>query len=167
MAQGHAVTDTIPDTLRSGGNTAAATVLCARDRQDPLVLFQLLRYPGVDGSLTSASVREFTDTPVLNRGAMELAWQYYAKDSHADPYASPLTTDLGGLPPTYIAVAEGDPLRDEGRDYAARLSAAGVTTELVQVPGTVHGCDLLFPQARNSEHNLTDQVRALRGALHA
>ncbi|MFH9424601.1 alpha/beta hydrolase fold domain-containing protein [Streptomyces sp. NPDC017529] len=62
-------------------------------------------------------MREFTDTPLLNRGTMELAWQYYAKDSHADPYASPLrATDLGGLPPTYIAVAEVDPLRDGGRD---------------------------------------------------
>ncbi|MFH9426567.1 alpha/beta hydrolase [Streptomyces sp. NPDC017529] len=152
----------------AGGNIAAATVLRARDQAGPHVLFQSLTYPGVDGSLTSASVREFTDTPVLNRGAMELAWQYYAKDSHADPYASPLhAADLGGLPPAYIAVAEVDPLRDEGRDYAARLSAAGVTTELVQVPGAVHGFDLLFPQARISERNLTDQVRALREALHA
>ncbi|MFI2241091.1 alpha/beta hydrolase [Streptomyces chrestomyceticus] len=152
----------------AGGNIAAATVLRARDEEGPYVLFQSLTYPGVDGSLTSASVREFTDTPVLNRGAMELAWQYYAKDSHTDPYASPLrAADLGGLPPAYIAVAEVDPLRDEGRAYADRLSAAGVTTELVQVPGAVHGFDLLFPQARISERNLTDQVRALREALHA
>ncbi|KAA6212003.1 alpha/beta hydrolase [Streptomyces albofaciens JCM 4342] len=152
----------------AGGNIAAATVLRARDQAGPHVLFQSLTYPGVDGSLTSASVREFTDTPVLNRGAMEWAWQYYAKDSHADPYASPLrAADLGGLPPAYIAVAEVDPLRDEGRAYAARLSAAGVTTELVQVPGAVHGFDLLFPRARISERNLADQVRALREALHA
>ncbi|WP_411129147.1 hypothetical protein [Streptomyces sp. x-19] len=55
---------------------------------------------------------------------------------------------------------------DGGRDYAARLSAAGVTTELVQVPGAVHGFDILFPQARISEHHLTDQIRTLREALH-
>ncbi|GAB1333336.1 alpha/beta hydrolase [Streptomyces sennicomposti] len=151
----------------AGGNIAASTVLRARDQAGPHILFQLLTYPGVDGSLTSASAREFTDTPVLNRGAMELAWQYYAKDTHPDPYASPIrATDLGALPPTYIAVAEIDPLRDEGRDYAARLSAAGVTTELVQVPGAVHGFDLLFPSARISERSLADQVRALHDALH-
>ncbi|MFH8411306.1 alpha/beta hydrolase [Streptomyces sp. NPDC018019] len=71
------------------------------------------------------------------------------------------------MPPAYIAVAETDPLRDEGRDYAARLSAAGVTTEFVQAPGALHGYDLVFPQARVSERSLTDQVRALREALHA
>jgi acetyl esterase len=151
----------------AGGNIAASTALRARDQAGPRLLFQALTYPGVDGGLTSASVREFTDTPVLNRAAMDLAWRYYTPTDPTDPYASPLhATDLTGLPPAYIAVAEVDPLRDEGRDYAARLSAAGVTTELVQVPGAVHGFDLLFPQARISERNLTDQTRALRDALH-
>ncbi|WNE94004.1 alpha/beta hydrolase [Streptomyces luomodiensis] len=151
----------------AGGNIAASTVLRARDLEGPHVVFQSLTYPTVDGSVTSASAREFTDTPVLNRAALELAWRYYAQESHPAPYASPLrAADLGGLPPTYIAVAEVDPLRDEGRDYADRLSAAGVTTELVQVPGAVHGYDLLFPNARISERSLADQVRALREALH-
>ncbi|CAL9645862.1 alpha/beta hydrolase [Streptomyces sp. enrichment culture] len=151
----------------AGGNIAASTVLRARDQAGPRILFQLLTYPGVDAGLTTDSAREFTDTPVLNRAALEWAVRYYAKDSHADPYAFPIrAADLGGLPPTYIAVAEIDPLRDEGRNYAARLSAAGVTTELVQVPGAVHGFDLLFPQARVSERSLADQVRALRDALH-
>ncbi|MBO8196777.1 alpha/beta hydrolase [Streptomyces smyrnaeus] len=153
----------------AGGNIAASTVLRARDQAGPRVLFQSLTYPGVDAGLTTASAREFTDTPVLNRGALELAVRYYANDNQtalADPYASPIrAADLSGLPPAYVAVAEIDPLRDEGRDYAARLSAAGVTTELVQVPGAVHGFDLLFPQARISERSLTDQVRALREAL--
>ncbi|MCS7482880.1 alpha/beta hydrolase [Umezawaea endophytica] len=151
----------------AGGNIAASTVLRARDQAGPHVLFQSLTYPNLDGSLSAASVRECIDTPILTRGALELAVRHYAKDSHTTPYAFPSrAADLSGLPPTYIVVAEVDPLRDEGRDYAARLSAAGVTTELVQVPGAVHGFDLLFPQARVSERNLADQVRALREALH-
>ncbi|MFI2238075.1 alpha/beta hydrolase [Streptomyces chrestomyceticus] len=151
----------------AGGNIAASTALRARDLGGPHLVFQALTYPGVDGSLTSASVREFTDTPVLDRAAMELAWRYYAEERHPEPYASPVrAADLGGLPPAYIAVAEVDPLRDEGLAYAGRLGAAGVTTELVQVPGAVHGFDLLFPKARVSERSLADQVRALREALH-
>ncbi|MEV0263137.1 alpha/beta hydrolase [Streptomyces sp. NPDC050617] len=151
----------------AGGNLAAATALRARDLDGPRVVFQALTYPGLDADLASASARELTDTPVLNRAAMQRGWQYYAPGSHSAPYASPLqAADLGGLPPAYIAVAEIDPLRDEGRAYGARLSAAGVTTELVQVPGAVHGYDLLFPQARVSERSLADQVRALRDALH-
>ncbi|MEU7044752.1 alpha/beta hydrolase [Streptomyces varsoviensis] len=152
----------------AGGNIAATTALRARDLAGPKVVFQALTYPGLDANLASDSAREFTDTPVLNRAAMEIGWTYYAPENPSTPYASPLhADDFAGLPPAYVAVAEVDPLRDEGRAYAERLSAAGVTTELVQVPGAVHGYDLLFPQAKVSERSLADQVRALRDALHA
>ncbi|GAA2806413.1 alpha/beta hydrolase [Saccharopolyspora taberi] len=151
--------------VSAGGNIAASTVLRARDRGGPKVVFQLLLYPALDSSMTSSSVREFTDTPVLNRGAVEVAWRYYA--AGRAPYASPAhATDLSGLPPAFVVAAEADPLRDEDRRYAERLSEAGVTTELIQVPGAVHGFDLLFPKARVSRRNLEDQVRALREALH-
>ncbi|MEV0263864.1 alpha/beta hydrolase fold domain-containing protein [Streptomyces sp. NPDC050617] len=96
----------------AGGNLAAATALRARDLDGPYVAFQALTYPGLDAGATSASMREFTDTPVLNRAAMRQGWQYYAPRSHSAPYASPLRADdLDGLPPTYVAVAEVDPLR--------------------------------------------------------
>ncbi|MCK7627388.1 alpha/beta hydrolase [Streptomyces sp. RS10V-4] len=151
----------------AGGNLAAATVLRARDLAGPRVVFQLLLYPVLDSGMASASMRESTDVPILNRSATELAWRYYAPGRGSSPYASPLrAADLSGLPPTFLVVAEIDPLRDEGRRYAERLSAAGVTTELIQAPGAVHGFDLLFPKARVSERNLADQVRALRDALH-
>jgi acetyl esterase len=151
----------------AGGNIAASTVLRARDLGGPNVVFQMLIYPGVDSSMTSASMRECTDTPVLTRSAAELVWRHYVGGGNLAPYASPAhAADLSGLPPTFVVVAEVDPLRDEGRRYAERLSAAGVTTELIQVPGAVHGFDLLFPKARISERNLADQVRALREALH-
>ncbi|OON73269.1 alpha/beta hydrolase [Streptomyces tsukubensis] len=153
--------------VSAGGNIAASTVLRARDLAGPKVTFQLLIYPVLDSGLTSASMRESTNTPIFDRAAAELAWRYYAEGHDQAPYASPAhAADLGGLPPTLIVVAEVDPLRDEGHHYAERLSAAGVTTEFIQAPGAVHGFDLLFPQARVSERNLADQVRALHEALH-
>ncbi|MFI7102845.1 alpha/beta hydrolase [Streptomyces sp. NPDC050161] len=152
--------------VSAGGNIAASTALRARDLEGPKVIFQVLLYPALDSSMTSASMRESTDTPVLNRAAAELAWRHYTGGHSLAPYASPVqAADLGGLPPAFVVVAEADPLRDEGRRYAERLSAAGVTTELIQVPGAVHGFDLLFPKARISERNLADQGRALREAL--
>src|SRR3546814_17335300 len=43
-----------------------------------------------------------------------------------DPYGHPLAAaDWTGLPPTYITAAHFDPLRDDGRAYAARLAEAG------------------------------------------
>jgi len=55
------------------------------------------------------------------------------------PYAAPaLADDLSGLPPAYIFVAERDPLRDEGIEYANRLMQAGISTELHVLPNIHH-----------------------------
>ncbi|MFF9479465.1 hypothetical protein [Streptomyces sp. NPDC014733] len=54
-------------------------------------------------------------------------------------------------------------MRESRRSRCAVISARAPA---VQVPGAAHGFDLLFPQARISERSLTDQVRALREALH-
>ncbi len=43
------------------------------------------------------------------------------------------------MPPTLILTASLDPLRDEGRAYAAKTIAAGVPTTYLEAAGTVHG----------------------------
>jgi acetyl esterase len=50
-----------------------------------------------------------------------------------------MATDLAGLPPTYLVTAEFDPLRDDGRAYAARLIEAGNDVTYREVRGAVHG----------------------------
>ena len=51
--------------------------------------------------------------------------------------------DLSGLPPAFIGVGTIDLFCDEDIDYAQRLSAAGVLTELIVVPGAFHGFDFV------------------------
>ena len=47
-----------------------------------------------------------------------------------DPRVSPLLADdLSGLPPASWSPAGFDPLRDEGRQYAEALRAAGVAVD--------------------------------------
>nr|KAG5705915.1 hypothetical protein BaRGS_010805 [Batillaria attramentaria] len=47
-----------------------------------------------------------------------------------DPYFAPLLApDVSKMPPTYLIVAENDPLRDDGLLYAERLKKAGVPTQ--------------------------------------
>ena len=73
---------------------------------------------------------------------MKWYWNHYlANDADAaNPYAAPMQAkDLAGLPPALVITAEFDPLRDEGKAYADRLQAAGVTTTYSRYDGMIHG----------------------------
>ena len=105
----------------------------------------------------------------------EFAWVaglYVGPDGPADGDASPLDADdLSGFPPTLIFVGEHDPLRDGGIAFAARLTEAGVETELVVGPGHLHGTPGLtavFPGARawQAQH-AQELTRAYRPAPSA
>ena len=155
----------------AGGGLAAATALLARDRGGPQLCFQLLDIPELDDRLETPSMTQFTETPMWNRPNAIRSWSWYlgsddAPGSHdVSPYAAPARCeDLAGLPPTFVAVMEFDPLRDEGLIYAMRLLEAGVSTELHAYPGTFHGSSLVTT-ADVSKRHARDALGALRRAL--
>ncbi len=124
----------------SGGNLAAAVALLARDVV-PL-LAQVLIYPCLDPSLTTASSYTYATGYGLERSAMEWYWQQYVQDHSllTNPLVAPAhADDVSRLPRTLIITAENDLLRDEAHDYHGRLSASGVDTSYICYDGTVHG----------------------------
>jgi acetyl esterase len=56
-----------------------------------------------------------------------------------DPRLSPLHGDVAGLPPTYIASAGFDPVRDDAVAYADKLRAGGVPVALSRHSDLPHG----------------------------
>lgn len=136
----------------AGANIAAALALRARDRGVALG-GQMLIYPATDLAHESASVAEFADGFFLSRAT--LSWyiaNYLGGADPTNPEASPLLSpDLSGLCPTLLVTADHDPLRDEGRAYAARLIEAGNAVTFREWPGTTHGfmiMDGVTPAAR-------------------
>lgn len=151
----------------AGGNLAAVVSLMTRDRGGPPVVFQVLEIPVTDLTASFPSVAE-NDGYLLTRAGMEQTRDYYLADP-ADakhPYASPiLASELTGLPPALVLIAEYDPLRDEGRAYGERLQEAGVPTTIKQFDGQIHGSQLMdafVPDVAEECRNLI--AAALRAA---
>ncbi|WP_280437599.1 alpha/beta hydrolase [Nocardia carnea] len=126
----------------AGGNLAAVVTHMARDLGGPPLAFQLLIYPDTDFRRSNISIREFAG----KYGNITRAGQHWFMDNYLrgeaekfDPRVSPLlATDHSGLPPALIITAEYDALRDEGEEYAAALSRAGVPAEVSRYPGMIH-----------------------------
>ncbi|HXY94735.1 MAG TPA: alpha/beta hydrolase [Acidimicrobiia bacterium] len=153
----------------AGGGLAAGLALLARDRGEVAVDYQLLIYPMIDDRNRTASSR-IVGAPVWSRDANLLGWRaYLGTDPGGDDvpvYAAPArATDLAGLPPTFIGVGTLDVFRDENLDYALRLLAAGVPTEVHVYPGACHGFEMIMPFADVSQRCQRDIDDALGRAL--
>ena len=151
----------------AGGAIAAAVALECRAPEMPDLVLQLLVNPALDHRATSRSAELFVDSPVFNGTDNRIMWEAYLAESvHETDYrASPsLAEQMDGVAPAAIWLAEFDPLRDEGYEYAARLMRAGVSVGLQQYPGTFHGFDS-YRMTRVGRRALKDQVLALRGAF--
>lgn len=126
----------------AGGNLAAVVCLRAREHGGPKIALQLLHVPVTDHDFTRASYLGNGTGMGLTRAGMEWFWDHYAPNTEqrVEPYASPLRAkDLRGLPQALFAIAECDPLRDEGAAYAERLRQAGVPVTYREYAGMVHG----------------------------
>ena len=126
----------------AGGNIAAAVTMMLQDRKRLSPKGVLLIYPVIDRSMSTESMKRYTDTPIWDAHCTELFWKIYLKgqDPSQTQYASPLeAASLEGFPKTYIEVAEFDCLHDEGAAFAEKLRSEGVSVELHEVKGACHG----------------------------
>jgi acetyl esterase len=125
----------------AGGNLAAVVSQSAAAAGVPVPTCQVLIYPALDFSLDTESHRDLELGHIIPRERIEwYAQQYLGSEADkTDLRASPLRApSLAGQPPSMIVTAGFDPLRDEGRDYADRLRAAGVEVVYREYPGQIH-----------------------------
>jgi acetyl esterase len=126
----------------AGGTLAAALAIAARDdRALPQPLLQVLAYPGLSPEQISESYADYGSGFLLERDTVDWFFNHYLRDEadRRDWRFAPLTaSDLSGVAPALLLLPEFDPLIAEGRDYAARLRAAGVAVDLKIYPGMIH-----------------------------
>ncbi len=154
----------------AGGGLTAGLALYNRDNKGPDVAFQLLVYPMIDDTHETPSGYEVTHPNVWNRDVSLKAWKMYLGDEYGTDNVSPYAaaaraTDLSGLPPAFVTVGTEDLFRDEDIDYAQRLMAAGVPTQLEVHPGMFHGGEGFVPQAGVSQRMRMGYLDALKRAI--
>ena len=154
----------------AGGNLAAVVSLMARDNQGPKIGFQLLVYPVTEMNFNTKSYIDNAEGYQLSRDGMIWYWDHYLEDKEAanNPYAAPMKAEsLQNLPPALIITAEYDPLRDEGKAYAERLKAEGVTTQYTMYSGMIHGFFGMASVVDKGRAAVKEAADAMRKALDA
>ncbi|MGO0578068.1 alpha/beta hydrolase [Ornithinimicrobium panacihumi] len=125
----------------AGGNLAA--VVAQETKHDPEggPQFSCPIFPVTDLSKKAQSYRDFSTGFFLTEAQTDWYKERYlpTPEDALDPRVSPLLAkDLSSTCPTCVVLAGCDPLRDEGRAYAARLAEAGVPTEVLEFEGFIH-----------------------------
>ncbi len=133
----------------AGGGHAALLAITARDRGEIPLAFQCLIYPMLDDRTGSTVFKPpHVGTLIWTPESNQLGWECFLGQKPggrtAPKGAVPArVADLKGLPPAFIGVGTLDLFCDEDIDYAQRLNASGVSTELIVVQGAFHGFDFM------------------------
>lgn len=125
----------------AGAGLAAGVMLLAKRDGFKQPDFQVLIYPMLAGDLDTPSRSRLAEGHFVTREIIAQYMKHYVSSEQQfhDPLVAPiLAEDLSGLPPALVITAQYDPLRDEGADFARKLSAAGVDVIYTDYGGTLH-----------------------------
>jgi acetyl esterase len=155
----------------AGGNLAAVCALLARDAGAPPLALQVLVYPVTDCDFTTGSYRANGEGYLLSEQQMRWFFDCYTRGgaSATDWRISPLRApSFAGVAPAIVVTAEFDPLRDEGEEYARRLTEAGVPVTLERYDGIIHaffGLSIAFDASRDAMQRVGTELRRAFGTL--
>lgn len=155
----------------AGGCLATLVAIEARDRGEVPLALQVLIYPMLDDRTgTSRNMAPHIGNMIWTRESNRYAWRSYLgmkPGGRGVPAAAvpARAANLAGVAPAFIGIGTLDLFIDENLEYAQRLIAAGVPTELHVVPGAVHGFDEFSPESSLVQRFVTVKLDALRRAF--
>lgn len=152
----------------AGGTLATGLTIAARDGEWPQPVLQVLLYPCTAAWQDTGSHSRLAQGYLLEAPTLQWMFSNYLRDAsdRTDWRFAPLEAiDLGKLAPAFIALAEYDPLVDEGIAYADRLNAAGVPTQLKVYEGMTHDFARLGNIVNEAELVRRDMAQALAKAF--
>ena len=159
---GRSVTSLVLFGDSAGGTLTIVMGIDLQDRPAQVpVIVQAPIYPAADEAEQYPSYHEFAEGYLLTQAGMQ--WMQFHYRAYAASYrAAPLKGDLKGLPPAVILTAGLDPLRDQGRAYAATLVREGIAVTFREAEGNIHGFVNLRKAIPFSNGDIADYLTALK-----
>lgn len=149
----------------AGGTLTIVTAMALRDRPAEVpVVAQMLMWPATDLVGKYPSQREFANGYLLTDESRAFYQDAY-RPVITDVRASPMQGVFTDLPPAVVLTAGLDPLRDEGRAYAAALITAGVPTSYFEAVGNIHALGLLRKAIPSSVTDIAQALNALKAQI--
>lgn len=128
------------------------------------VIVQAPIYPAADMNKEYPSFNDYAEGFLLTRDTMIWFADHYQADfTHFR--GSPMIGNLVGLPPAVIVTAGLDPIRDQGRAYAAALVLAGVPVTYREAVGNIHGFITLRQAVPSSAGDVAGYLAAVKDAV--
>ncbi|HEX8466361.1 MAG TPA: alpha/beta hydrolase [Allosphingosinicella sp.] len=159
---GRKVTGLVTAGDSAGGNFTIVVGLALRDEPAAVpVIAQWPIYPAADPGNSYPSYDDFGEGYFLSHEGMRWFDGCYRPDK-ADWRYSPLLKSQAGMPPTLVQTAGLDPIRDQGRAYAAACAEAGVPVVFREAEGNIHGYINLRKAIPSSAGDISAGVEALK-----
>ncbi len=149
-----------------GAGLAAGLAIRWRGLGGSPLAFQLLETPMLDDRQQTGSSRT-EELLIWSKASNTFGWRSYLGDLYGADVpaeAAPARVDeVAGLPSTFVSVGTADGFRDEAVDYAQRLAAGGVPTELHMYPGAPHGFQAFttWPVAQQAVRDRREWLRSM------
>ncbi|MES2533933.1 MAG: alpha/beta hydrolase fold domain-containing protein [Pseudomonadota bacterium] len=146
VATNGALLDVDTSQLFVGGDSAGAIFsmgasLEMRDRGERLLKGIVLNYGSMSSNLCRNSVIQYGGGD-YGLSLMSMLWframHFTSGDEFTDPRIDILRADLRGLPPTWMVVAECDPVHDDMIALDQKMREAGNEVRMKVYPGTAH-----------------------------
>jgi acetyl esterase len=147
----------------AGGNLASAVALhLATDPRHRPKLVALI-YPVVDHNLDRYESAHLFNAPLSREMAHRDMGRYAPRDADRrdQRFSVMAAADVSAMPPTYIATAGMDVLRDQGEAFGERLLESGVEVDVRRFSNLPHGFFGIFvdPEARAATEEIAVAIR--------
>lgn len=154
---------TIGDSAGGNATVVVGQLLGQQPAAVPVVL-QVPIFPLVADANGSASMAAFSEGFLLTGDTMGFFDAAYGAD-RADPRGFPILGDHSQAPPTIVATASLDPIRDSGRAYAKALVDAGRDVVFLEMRGVTHSFTNLRQMVPSTQNDLERIIAAMQFML--